>query len=122
MEKAKIEWDALLGYGEDQAISMQLLTERLGFRTARQTRYAVVDARMNGVPICSLQNGKNTGYFLAKKPEEIQHTMGELRKRAYTSLRQASRLNEWMKMHGGSGINEQMTIRDFLKQESGERY
>lgn len=125
MEKKenKIDWTSVLGSGESSAISADELTRRLGFRDKRQTRSAVMAARMDGMPICSLQNGERTGYFLAdaNKPEEIQHTMNELKKRAFSTLKQVSRLNKWMMMHGCCGINEQMSIADFIQEESREK-
>ena len=118
----RVAWSLVLPTGERNAISGEELRRRLGFKDSRSVRLAVMDARMNGVPVLSLQRSEESGggYFMADqdKPEELAHTVAELRKRAFSSLKQAAVLEKWSADHTGkkSGL-EQLTIEQFLKEE-----
>lgn len=116
-----IDWALVLPIGEKNAISAGELTRRLNFTDTRTTRAAVMAARLSGVPVCSLQSSEKSagGYFLpdAEHPEEVEHAMNTLRKRAFSSLKQAGKLNAWIKMHGGAGYSEQVTIEKFMEEE-----
>ena len=109
-----IDW-SVLPVGSENAIGSTELCELLGFSDDRALRYAVTDARLNNIPICSLSNG----YFMAdrEKPEQIEHCINTLRKRAFTSLKQAAILTRWK--NGGNEF-EQMSIGDFLREAERE--
>lgn len=115
----KISWACILPVGNNNAISAEELTKRLNFKTERDTRKAVMAARLSGVPICSLQTSGKSGYFLpdAEHLEEVQHSINNLRKRAFSSLKQARTINRWLLANGGCGYSEQITIEQFLKGE-----
>lgn len=120
--KERIAWELVLSHGEKNAISGEELRRRLGFGDARSVRTAVVNARLAGVPVLSLQRSEQSGggYFLPdkEKPEEVGHTVGELRKRAYTSLKQAAALSRWLADNTGKGSGfEQMSISEFMKEQ-----
>jgi hypothetical protein len=114
-----IDWSVVLPVGECHAISAGELTRRLGFNDARETRRAVACARLDGVPVCSLQRSEKNGggYFLPdlSRLEEVEHVANELKKRAFTSLLQVKQLNKWIKEHNGRElVNVQMSIDDFI--------
>lgn len=119
MQKRKIKWNEVLGLGESAAVSAAELAARLGITDKREVRRKVAEARLAGVPVCSLQRSDkgSGGYFLPdeSKPEEVKHCIAEFRKRAVSSLMIAARLSRW----SDPGW-EQMTITDFLKEEGAE--
>ena len=111
-ERSGIDWALVLPTSEKDAISAAELCVSLGVSDTRTLRHIIFDARMNGEPVCS--NGD--GYFLGSREDQegITHCINILRKRAFSSLMQAARLNKWK--NGGDKF-EQMTIGDFLKEE-----
>ena len=116
-----IDWSVVLPVGECHAISAGELTRRLGFNDARETRRAVACARLDGVPVCSLQRSEKNGggYFLPdlSRLEEVEHVANELKKRAFTSLLQVKQLNGWLKKQTGKeSAFEQMTIETFINE------
>ena len=124
-KRQRIAWELILPHGEKNAISAEELTRRLGLRDKRSTRAAVSAARLEGVPVCSLQRSEKAhgGYFLpdVTKMEEVEHAAAELRKRAYTSLMQVKMLNRWIVEHNGREfVNTQVTIEDFLRDQGKE--
>lgn len=110
--KSGIAWELVLPVGEDAAISAAELCGRLGLTDSRALRYEVMAARLSGVPVFSCANG----YFLGdkEKPEQIEHCINTLRKRAFSSLKQAAVLTRWK--NGGAEF-VQMSIDEFLKEE-----
>ena len=123
-KKTGIDWALVLPIGEKNAISADELARRLNLKDKRKLRYAVMAARLDGTPICSLQVSEKSGggYFLpdADKPEEVAHVINSMRKRAFSSLKQAGKLNAWIKAHGGAGYSEQVTIEKFMMEEEGQ--
>lgn len=124
--KSGIAWELVLPVGEENAISAVELCGRLGFSNTRVLRSAVMDARLHGVPICSLAKSEKSGggYFLPNTDEpgvmaeEISHYVGEMRARAYSSLKQASLIEKWQaEQLGKENRFEQLSISEFLAEE-----
>lgn len=120
-KRQRIEWSLVLPVGEENAISAEELTRRLGFNDKRETRRAVSEARLSGIPVCSLQKSEKYGggYFMAdaSKLDQVEHVANELKKRAFTSLMQVKQLNQWIREHNGKELfYSQMSISDFMEE------
>ena len=122
----RIEWGLVLGKGEKNAVGAVELAGRLGFSDTRALRSAVMSARLQGIPICSLAKSEKSGggYFLPNTDEpgvmaeEISHYVGEMRARAYSSLKQASLIEKWQaEQLGKENRFEQLSISEFLAEE-----
>ena len=120
-QSKRIAWDIVLNKGLENAVSMEELRQRLNMGTTRTVRAAVMQARLSGIPVCAIQKDKkNTGYFLPdpSHPEEVTHTINEMRKRGYTALKEAASMNQWLRDNTGDERRfEQMSIQEFLKEE-----
>lgn len=115
-KKTGLEWEKLLPPG--RVTSMKELARRLDV-SERDAREIVLNARLSGVPICSILE-YGGGYVLADKEhlEEAKHTMHAMKRRGLTALKQASVLNKWLIANGGAGYDEQMTIQEFIEEKA----
>lgn len=115
-KKTGLNWAELLPPG--RVTSMRELARRLDV-SERDAREIVLNARLSGVPICSILE-YGGGYVLADREhlEDAKATMHAMKKRGLTALKQASVLNKWLIANGGAGYDEQMTISEFLRGET----
>lgn len=77
-----VDFNAVLGLGEDQAVSMPETAKRLGI-CERYLRKLIFDARCEGFPIGSSVNG----YFILSTDAEQKQFADMQRKRAFSTLR-----------------------------------
>ena len=75
----------LIPLGARNSVSMQALSNRLGINP-RLVRKAVLDARLDGVIICS----SSSGYFLPETVSELDAFYRSSRSRALTTLKSLS--------------------------------
>ena len=104
-----MDWYKLIP--KNKTISMQSLAIKTGL-CQRDLRKEITKARLEGIPICFNQYG----YFMAdkKRLNDVMYCLKIMKKRAFTSLKVASKINAWVNAHGGGGYDEQLTIAEIL--------
>ena len=71
------DWRTIIPEGEENAIYLKSIAERMGVNTAR-AKYMIQHARRDGIEICSGQDG----YFFARDEEELQRFADSMEQQA----------------------------------------
>ena len=71
------DWKTIIPEGEENAIYLKAIAERIGVDT-RRAKYMIQRARRDGIAICSSQ----AGYFFARDEEELQRFADSMEQQA----------------------------------------
>lgn len=88
------DWRTIIPEGEENAIHLKNIAERMGVNKAR-AKYMIQNARRDGIEICSGQDG----YFFAKDEEELRKFTVKLCKQGTERLKTAKRFKQILRQN-----------------------